>query len=314
MRSITLIVSWLILTASAGAFAQYSDVDPRTLPAQVTRQENIVQSEPGSKDWQAWLKLAVLLQDSGSYGESEDAYLHTVTLLRAPAPLTVADIYDHMGTMYVQAGQLTKAEPVERHALAIREHQHDALGTGISQTHLAMLLLGQNQLHSAEAEAQSAVDILVPEYHHLAAVSSATPEQKMTALIDLALVQSASGADDAALPCLGLALQIARENYSENSLPVGYINFLLGYADWKDGNLKDAEQLMSKGVHTLATEIGWGAPMYLNTLRQYSAFLVQTKQQDRAQEIATEIQRLSRSKNSVVVASRSFATPQTFPK
>src|SRR5215469_15803524 len=136
----------LILTASINGFAQYSDVDPRTLPAQIAAQERVVQTEPANKDWQSWLKLAVLLQDAGSYRESEDAYRQTISLLRAPEPLTVADVFDHMGTMYIASGQLSTAEPIERHALAIRENQHDRLGTGVSHMHLAMLLLGQNAL------------------------------------------------------------------------------------------------------------------------------------------------------------------------
>lgn len=293
--SIRLIIALLVLTTSTRTFAQYSEVDPRILPAQITAQELVVQSGKASNDWQAWLKLAVLLQDSGRYRESEDAYHHTIELLRAPDPLTVADVFDHMGTMYVESGQLSKAEPVERHALTIREQQHDELGAGVSHMHLAMLLLGQNALHSAEAEAQTAVALLVPESSHPAAVASATPEEKMTALIDLSVVRCALGASQTAIPSLREALQIAHESYPDNSLPVGYIDFLLGYAYWKSGNPKDAGDLMSQGVHTLAAAIGWGHPTYVRTLRQYEAFLNATKQRDKAQQILAEIGEFDRS-------------------
>jgi len=312
--STKLVVAFLFLTANAGAFAQYKDVDPRTLPAQIAAQETIVQAEPGSKDWHAWLKLAVLLQDAGNFRDSEDAYHHTITLLRAPDPFTVADVFDHMATMYVASGQFSEAEPVERHALAIREHQHDTLGVGISHMHLAMLLLGENDLHSAETEAQTAVNLLVPEYAHLAGVSLATPEEKMTALIDLALVQSASGESSSSIPNLRSALLIAQKNYPDNSFPVGYIDFLLGSAYWQSGNLHDADDLMSQGVHKLAAEIGWGHPTYLKTLRQYRAFLVQTSQRDKAQQVLAEINRLDHSGDSLAIASREFAAPQSLPR
>jgi len=311
--SIKLIIAVLILTASASALAQYGDVDPRTLPAQVAAQEAIVQAEPGNKDWHAWLRLAVLSQDAGSYRESEDAYRQTISLLRAPDPLTVADIFDHMGTMYVESGQLSKAEPVERHALAIREHQHDPLATGVSHTHLAMLLLGQNDLHSAEAEAQSAVSLLVPEYTHPSGVSSATPEEKMAALIDLALVQCATGESPDSIRSLGFAMQIARKNYPDTSFPVGYIDFLLGYAYWKDGNLHDAGDLMSQGIQKLATVIGWGHPTYLKTLRQYRAFLVETGQRNKAQQLLVEINKLDHPGGSAAVASRDIAVAHNLP-
>lgn len=302
--SIKLIAALLILAASSRTFAQYADVDPRTLPAQVAAQESIVQTEPAAKDWQAWLKLAVLLQDSRSYRESEDAYLHTITLLRGPDPLVVADVFDHMGTMYVASGQLSKAEPVERHALAIREFQNDNLGTGVSHMHLAMLLLGQNDLRPAQTEAQTAVSLLLP------AASRATPEEKMTALIDLSVIQSASGASQNAIPALQHALEIARDNYPDKSIPVGYIDFLLGYANWKSGNARDAGELMSQGVDSLRADLGWGHPQYLGVLRQYRAFLVDTKRPEKVHQITAEIDRLDHSANSFAMASRTAPTAQ----
>jgi tetratricopeptide (TPR) repeat protein len=312
--SLKLIVALLVLTAFTKTFAQYAEVDPRTLPAQISAQELVVQAEPNNKNWQAWLKLAVLLEDAGSYRESESAYRQTISLLRAPDPLVVADVFDHMGTMYVASGQLSKAEPVERHALAIRENQHDSLGTGVSHMHLAMLLLGQNNLQSAQTEAQIAVNLLVPEYAHLAGASSATPEEKMIALIDLAQVESASGTNQAAVPVFRWALQIAHQNYPDDSLPVGYIEFLLGHAYWKSGNPHDADKLMAGGVQKLARVIGWGHPAYLGTLRQYEVFLVATKQRDRAQQISAEIEKLDRSKNSFTVASGNTATTPNPPR
>lgn len=322
MRSpLKLVVTLLVLAACTKNFAQYADVDPRnadvdprTLPAQIAAEELVVHSEPAGKDWQAWLKLAVLLQDAGSYRESEDAYRQTIALLRAPDPLVVADVFDHMGTMYVTSGQLSKAEPIERHALAIRENQRNSLGTGISHMHLAMLFLGQNDLRSAEAEAQAAVNLLVPEYAHRPGASPATPEEKMTALIGLAQVRCASGADQAAVPDLRWALQIAHQNYSDESLPVGYVEFLLGHAYWKSGNPADADRLMTEGVQKLATVIGWGHPAYLGTLRQYEVFLVATRQRDRAQQISAEIEKLDGSRNSFTVASGKIATTRNSPR
>ena len=295
--SIRFALALLVLTAGTRTFAQYADVDPRTLPAQIAAQKLAVQTAPNNKDSQAWLKLAVLLQDAGSYRESEDAYRQTIALLRAPDPLTTADVFDHMGTMYVASGQLSKAEPVERHALAIRENQHDKLGAGVSHMHLAMLLLSQNALNSAETEAETAVSLLVPEYSHLEAVSSATPEEKMTALIDLSLVRCAAGSSRSAVPDLQRALQIAHQNYSENSLPVGYIDFLLGYAYWKSGDSKDAGIQMTAGVHKLAAIIGWGHPAWLTTLQQYRTFLAETKQWGKERQVAAEIEKLDTSKD-----------------
>jgi hypothetical protein len=168
--------------------------------------------------------------------------------------------------------------------------------------HLAMLLLGQNDLQSADTEAQTAVSLLVPEHSHLDTVTSASPEEKMTALIDLSLVRCASGASQSAIPVLQSALKIAHDTYPQDSVPVGYIDFLLGYAEWKSGDYGDARERMSQGVRELGAEIGWGHPVYLGTLRQYRTFLVETKQPEKARQIAAEIERLDRSTKSFTVA------------
>ena len=301
--SIILTVAFFILTTSSRTFAQYSQVNPRTLPAEIAAQESVVASAPVSKDWQAWLKLAVLLEDAGIYQRSEDAYHHTISLLRAPDPLTVADVFDHMATMYIASGRPSEAEPIERHALAIREYRQDKLGAGVSHMHMAMLLLNENALPAAQAEAQTAVNLLVPEYGDHGGISTATPEEKMNALVDLSLIQSASGAIQTAVPALQWALRIAHENYPDDSLPVGYLEFTLGQAVWRTGNATEADILMSRGEHKLSSEIGWGHPAYLGTLRQYRAFLLATKQQEKAQQIAAEIERLDHPTASFAAAS-----------
>jgi tetratricopeptide (TPR) repeat protein len=296
MRSpINLIAALFMILPSITAPAQSTTVNPQTLPAQIDQQETIVKTPSGSKDSQAWLKLAVLLQDAARYQESEAAYSTTLELVNPQDSATLADLLDHMATLYVESGQLSRAEPIERRALATREEHHDQLGAGVSHMHLAMLLLGEHALSSADAEAEAAVTLLVPEYSSALANSAATPEEKMTALTDLSLVRCASGAYAAAVPSLAWALKIAHANYPDNSIPVGYLNFLLGYADWKSTGPQDAGELMSQGVHELATQIGWGHPAYLRTLRQYRDFLSHTGRTSEARQVSSELKRLSHS-------------------
>ena len=57
-----------------------------------------------------------------------------------------------------------------------------------------------------------------------------------------------------------------RRGCPENSLPVGYIDFLLGHTYWKSGDFSSANKLMAAGVENLATVIGWEHPVYLRTL------------------------------------------------
>jgi hypothetical protein len=299
-----------MIATNIKSFAQYRDVNPQTLSTQISAQETIAKTVTDGKGWAAWLKLAVLLQDAARYRESEDAYLRTMDLVKSQDPATVADVQDNMAMMYVESGQLTKAEPMERQALATREKEHDQLGAGVSHMHLAMLLLGEGALHSAETEAEIAVRLLVPEYSSSSANSAATPEEKMTALIDLSLVRCASGAWATTVPSLSWALKIAHASYPDISIPVGYINFLLGYADWKTGESQSGDELMKQGVHELATQLGWGHPAYLRALRQYRAYLTQTGRKAEARRIASELKELDHSADSIAAQAGETAIAQ----
>lgn len=289
--SIAFIGALLIGFFPAASPAQFGDMN--TLAAQIREQEKAIEEDPGRSDGEAWLKLAILHQDAAQYRDSERAYKRAIALLKPEDRATLADAQDQMGTMYVERGQFSKAEPLERKALAIREDQKDALGIGLSHMHLAVLLLGERQTAPAEAEAEMAVTLLVPNKGQVAA--AATPEEKMTALIDLSLAHCARQACTRAIPDLRRALGIAHANYPENSIPVGFLDFLLGYAFWKSGDRDSAEGLMRKGTQELETQLGWGHPTYIQVLRQYRSFLDRTGRTAEAKDIAARIANLERS-------------------
>jgi len=300
-RSIAFIGSLMIGFLPVAGSAQISGVN--TLAAQIHEQEKTVETNPGKSDGVAWLKLAILRQDVAQYRDAERAYKRAIALLKPGDRATLADALDHMGTMYVECGQFSKGEPLEQKALAIREAEKDVLGIGLSHMHLAVLLLGEQQISSAEAEAETAVGLLVPERQQAAAQVAATPEEKMTALIDLSLAHCARQAYATAIPDLRRALGIAHANYAENSIPVGFLDFLLGYALWKSGDNDSADGLMRKGTQELETQLGWGHPTYVQVLRQYSVFLDQTGHSTEAKDIAARVAKLKRSPGFAQMAS-----------
>lgn len=280
--------------------AQITDVN--TLATQIREKEKAVETNPGKSDGEAWLELAILRQDAAQYPDAERAYKRAIVLLKSGNRTTLADALDYMGTMYVERGEDSKAEPLEQKALAIREDLNDLVGMGISHMHLAVLLLGKREIPSAEAEAQMAVNLLVPE-EHPEVQRVATPEVKMTALIDLSLVRCARQNCVAAIPDLKRALAIAHANYAEKSIPVGFLDFLLGYSFWKSGNNDAAEGMMRRGTQELETQLGWGHPTYIQVLRQYRIFLDQTGHTADAKDIAARIAKLERSPGFAQMAS-----------
>jgi hypothetical protein len=115
----------------------------------------------------------------------------------------------------------------------------------------------------------------------------------MTALVDLSLVRCAQGACADALPHLRQALELARSNYTTKSIPVGFIHFLLGYAEWKTGDETSASDSMKAGVAEMEGQLGGGHPTYVSALTQYEVFLKQTGHAGDAAEVRARIDRLN---------------------
>lgn len=247
------------------------------------------------RNGETWWKLARLYQDAARYGDAEHAYGKALELLKTGDRTTFANAEDCMGTMYVETGRYALAEPLEQDALASRETERDSVGIGTSWMHLAMLSLGKHDLAKAATDAELAVSLLVPEGTGPEAQSGATPVEKMTALINLSLVRCAQGACADALPHLRRALDLAQASYAAKSIPVGFINYLMGYAYWKTGDNGSASDLMKIGVSAMEGQLGWGHPTYISALTQYEVFLKQIGHKADAAQVRAKIARVNAS-------------------
>lgn len=118
----------------------------------------------------------------------------------------------------------------------------------------------------------------------------------MTALIDLSLARCKRGACANAIPDLQQALRVAHANYTANSVPVGFLDFLLGYAYWKSGKESSAAELMKIGISEMASQLGRGHPTYIAALKQYDSFLTQNGTTAEAAEVGERIANLERSR------------------
>jgi len=278
-----------LTTVAFSANAQTPNIS--SIADSIRTYEAFVQQPDGRKSGAAWWKLAILYQDIAHFHEAELAYTNAIRLLKAQNSDSLADVIDCLGTMYVEAGQLGKAEKLERDALTVREIRKDSLGMGISWTHLAMLSLGEHHLSDAAMYAQWAVDQLLAERSQ----TVATPEQKMSALIALAIARCEQARCVDALATLQKARAIAGTSYRPGSFPISYIDFLIGYAYWKDGNLELAAELMRTGTTGMQTELSWGHPTYLAAMQQYEHFLMQTHRKADASEVRRVIARIRES-------------------
>ena len=254
--------------------------------------QSAVSSADGRTDGVAWLRLAILYQDGARYDDAEGAFRKATDLLKTRDRTRYADALDRMGVMYVERGNFSKAVPLEQKALAIRQEKNDGVGIGRSYMHLSLVTYGKHDLPGAEADAEMAVSLLAPEHRVDGRVDRATPEEQMSALIDLGLIRCAQGACAAATHDLERALRIANANYESNSMPVGFLHFLLGYAQNKSGDARGGMSLMKSGIDEMKTHLGWGHPTYIAALKEYRAVLLKTGRGEEAGEVGESLAKL----------------------
>lgn len=279
-----------VVLSSLQVIAQEWEASPTA--AKIRDAELAVTSALGRADGVAWLHLAIDYQDAAEYEHAERAYRRAIGLLKTKNRTTYATALDRMGSMYVERGKFSKAEPLERKALAIRLDENDTAAIGTSYMHLAMLLYGRHDLAGAEADAEMAASLLAPE--HAAKASGSTPEEEMTALVDLSLIRCVRSNCAGTVHNLDRALRLAHANYQAESVPVGFLDFLLGYAHWRSGDAGDAAELMARGIGEMEKDMGWGHPTYVEALKQYRILLNQSGRNSEAEKIGERIAKLER--------------------
>ncbi|HEY6445833.1 MAG TPA: tetratricopeptide repeat protein [Acidobacteriaceae bacterium] len=288
-------VSSVVVVGFAGAalFTAASQAQsslPGPLAQQIEEAEARVAQPAAQNDGVAWWELGRLEQDAARYGDAERCYARALSLLEGGDKAALANALDSAGTLYVETGEIAKAEPLEQRALALREAANDSLGEGRSWMHLAMLSLGRHDAGAAVHYARMAQQRLVDAKPGVAA----SPEEKMTALVDLALALCADGRCSHASAPLREAHRIAVANAGPaGAFPAGYIDFLRGYVDWQAGDAAEASGLMKSGIAAMEAELGFGHPTYVAALGAYRDFLEQTGDLAGAAEVRERMERMA---------------------
>jgi tetratricopeptide (TPR) repeat protein len=230
-----------------------------------------------------WLRLGILYQDAGRYGQSEMAYEHAMRLLTV-VPVSgpdLADAVDRLGTLYMETGNLKGAEETESKAMKMREEPGWDLELPQSWYHLATLYLREHEAERSRSFAARAFDAFSKE-------RNSTPEDKIGSLLVLSGSLCQLHRYSEAIAYLQSGLQLSNESYGVEQLPTGLNTFLLGYAYWKSGDAVAANSLMKRGSEILGKTLGWH-PTYLSVLTQYDHFLRETHEQRAAHDVEREI-------------------------
>jgi tetratricopeptide (TPR) repeat protein len=234
-----------------------------------------------------WSRLGTLYQDAGLYAKADDAFEHAMHLLQTP-PVdrqALATNIDNLGTLYVEMGNVQEGEHAELKALKMREELGLKLELARSWYHLATAYTREHNRRQARAFAQRAADAFFSD-------PGATPEGKVGSLFVLAFSLCQFHQYPDAIAKLQNALQLIRANYKPDQLPNGMGEFLLGYAEAKNGDRAAAADWMRQGTEIIANQLGERHPASLSVMVVYERFLRQTHQRDAAHLIEQRLRRV----------------------
>ncbi|MEI9979303.1 MAG: hypothetical protein WDN23_09920 [Edaphobacter sp.] len=230
--------------------------------------------------------LGLLYEDVAQLERSEVALERAVSLLRrdVDSKRELAKALSELGSLHVVMGKLRKSEKEEQEELRLGKELGDELQIAQSWDDLAALSLARHQYGKARDFAQRAVTGFVE--NKSAERYSAIFSRYTLALADCHLKDYAS-----AIPLLASAIDEARATRQAGDLPIGFGEFLLGYALWKSEDSSAANGHLQEGVATMRGQLGWGHPAYLKMLGYYSQFLRESRQVEAANDVQRQIRR-----------------------
>jgi tetratricopeptide (TPR) repeat protein len=231
-----------------------------------------------------YAELGLEYEDAAQFERAEAALQRSVSLLRhAPdAGPNLPSAISQLGSLHVAMRKFRESEDEEQEALRLRLNLGDRLKIARSWNDLAALYLAEHKIDKARDYAQKALDEF--KVNEKAAVIDKLSARYALAMAFCYLKECAS-----AIPLLKDAVEEAKAMLQPGAFPIGFGNFLLGYAYWKCGNMLDAGPQFQEGTTAMSVQLGWGHPAYLAALRQYATFLKQNKQKDVANAVELRI-------------------------
>jgi tetratricopeptide (TPR) repeat protein len=233
-------------------------------------------------------QLGLLYEDAAQWARSESAVKHAVALLRRDeaSKKELAKALSELGNLHVVMGKLRESEKEDQEALRLGVELGDKLQIAHSWDDLAALSLARHKYEQAKDFARQAV----AEF-----VTNEGPEafDGISARYTLALAYCHLKDYASAIPLLTSAVDEARARMRGQHLPIGFGEFLLGYALWKSGDPSSASGHLEEGVAGMREQLGWGHPVYLTVLGYYSQFLRETRQLEAAKDVERQIRRAS---------------------
>jgi tetratricopeptide (TPR) repeat protein len=257
----------------------------------VTEFENAVREgestrAPDLKLARLYMQIGLWYEDLGVWNRSEADMEHAVFLFRrASAPNEeLAAALSNLGSMHVGRGKLRDGEKEEMEALRLRQETKDPLQIARSESDLAVLYLAQRKFEKAKDAAERSL-------HEVVTNERAGTLDRTYARYAYSLALCSTDHCPQAIPVLKDAVRDAKATMQPGDFPIGYGEFLLGFAYWRSGDAANAGQHMGEGTALMKAQLGWGHSTYLGALDRYAKFLSENQRGEEAKVVRSEIRR-----------------------
>jgi hypothetical protein len=171
-------------------------------------------------------------------------------------------------------------------ALAVRRKMGNPSEVSLSQIHLADVALARHRFKKAERLALQGMQGMR---------SSVDPFRTgmLSAWMTLTYARCLEGHNAEGLMSAEQAVAFAVGNYESESAAVGFALETLGFAQWKTGAAKDAENTMLQGLRMLRRNLAPADPRLAAAMLQYRAYLAGTNRVVEAEQIQQQVTRMN---------------------
>jgi tetratricopeptide (TPR) repeat protein len=284
----------LLLMLAAGAWTQTMTRSDEILRNRIAANRQKIDIATGhATDDQLgvlWLQLAGDYSDEFDIQRSEEAYAHSLKLLRnSSAQSYYAAALDGLGSLYLATERLKEAESCQGKALAIYEGLGNQAGVSRVRTGLAITLLREHKL--AESE-----DVSAKALKSLEEQKAPDASDLVAGLIANSYAKCFQDRCGEGLIAAGQAIRIARATFAKDSAAMVSSLLAVGFAEWKTGAEADGEKAMREALELLRHKTDVSHAMLvdaqLRVLTSYTSYLKASHQKAKVKQIEEEIARL----------------------
>lgn len=232
-----------------------------------------------------YMNLGVLYDMAGMIPKATAATQRAVDLMKDGPQDQLAEEYNNLSALHVLMGDLRQAVKDQMQALAVREKIGDPLGVALTWTDMAGVYIQQRQYKKALEYAQKSFEVLADR-------TDMNPTNHIAVLQTMAFALCNTGQCGRGVQVMKRAVDETNTAFGSDSLSTAAQGFALGYLYWKNGNTSDAAEWMRRSLARMKVDLGWGAPLYVKSMEQYSLFLHKTGQREEAHNAESEIHRV----------------------